>query len=501
LEAAGTLGKTGFELAAVGGRLAELFDPQRAWPMITAELHATRGNQRVVVTAATGSLQRVLSRRDVPVHVTAHMDGASGQLTGTIAELSRPASSPLHADVAIDSLARLRQWFPEARLPDLPLKGSAVVSLEPGAISLQSMTVQAGRSDATGELRAKWKDRTDVTLDVVSQHIELGPWTTPGPRSETVKPRVEGWPVPLERLRALDASVRIRARRLTGPHADLNDVTLTGSLKNGLLDLSGGFAEGSTRGELRFDARETVPRAAARVTTHDLDLEALKFEGFGPRSEGPRLSLQGALAGAGATSAALLGSARGEVLVSVGPGKVRPVVAPYLAQSVLRSLLTVLVPARKLEDYADLECAALRFQIKDGMASSPDGIALRFKRMDVLGGGAVHLSSREILFGFRAVRRHWLSISVLDLTADLARISGTFDQPKVGLDTEGLLIKGGAAWATLGLSLLATDTLRQLGRSKNPCAAITAKGKTSIDSLDVLMRAVPKLTSAPAKGP
>jgi hypothetical protein len=89
----------------------------------------------------------------------------------------------------------------------------------------------------------------------------------------------------------------------------------------------------------------------------------------------------------------------------------------------------------------------------------------------------------------------------MDLASDFARISGTLDQPKVGLDTEGVLVKGGVAWATLGISLLATDTLRQLSKTENPCAAIAAKGKTASDPLDALIRGLPKLPSAPAKAP
>jgi hypothetical protein len=375
------------------------------------------------------------------------------------------------------------------------------VALEPGAMSLQDMTVQAGRSDATGALRVKWKDRTDLALDVESRLIDLDPWLSRNRPPDAVKPTVGDWPVPLERLRALDASVRIRARRLTGPHADLNDVAVDGRLKDGLLELSGGFAEGSTRAELRFDARDRVAQAAARVSTDDLDLEALKFDVVGTASEGPRFSIRGALAGTGATSAALLRSSRGEVLATAGAGKIRQVASPYVVQDVTQSLLSVLLPGRKPKDYSDLECAAVRFDVADGVASSPDGIAVRFKRMDILGSGAVNLSTREILFGFRAVRRNWLSISPLDLAGDLAQIQGTLDQPKVGLDTEGVLVKGGVAWATLGISLLATDTLRQLGKAENPCAAIAAKGKTSSDPLDALIRRLPKLPSAPAKVP
>ncbi len=110
--------------------------------------------------------------------------------------------------------------------------------------------------------------------------------------------------------------------------------------------------------------------------------------------------------------------------------------------------------------------------MKDGVASSPDGIALRFNRVDILGSGAINLTSREILFGFKAVRRQWFSLSVLDIAGEFATIEGTLDQPKVGLDTEGVLLKGGAAWATLGVSLLATNVLRRLGSAEDPCAAI-----------------------------
>jgi len=131
------------------------------------------------------------------------------------------------------------------------------------------------------------------------------------------------------------------------------------------------------------------------------------------------------------------------------------------------------------------------------VASSPDGIAIRFKRMDILGSGAVNLQTHEILFGFRAVRRQLFSFSPLELAGDFALIGGTWDAPKVGLDTQGLLIKGGAAWATAGISLLATDLMRKLQASQNPCARIVATGHTSAGPLDALIYDLAPFRSPP----
>ncbi len=69
--------------------------------------------------------------------------------------------------------------------------------------------------------------------------------------------------------------------------------------------------------------------------------------------------------------------------------------------------------------------------------------------------------------------------------------------PFVTLDPRGLLIQGGAAWASAGLSLLAGD-LRQASweSSTDPCARIAAGAQSMGDPLEAVMRAVPPLKPA-----
>ena len=118
-------------------------------------------------------------------------------------------------------------------------------------------------------------------------------------------------------------------------------------------------------------------------------------------------------------------------------------------------------------------------------------MAVRFKDVDILGSGAINLVTRQIAFGFKAVRRRWFSFSFLDIAGDLATIGGTLDNPRVGLDPGGTLVTGGAAWATAGLSLVATRFWRKLSAADDPCQAIIEQGRTKSDPIDSLIKDLP----------
>jgi hypothetical protein len=196
------------------------------------------------------------------------------------------------------------------------------------------------------------------------------------------------------------------------------------------------------------------------------------------------------LAGSGATLREMLGAGQGELLLTAGPGAI-PSSATHGLEKLAGSLLQVLLGGRRTADDAQLECAAARFSVANGIATSSDGIALRLKHVDILGGGAANLETGEILFGYRAVRRELFSLSLLSLTSGFAAVSGTFDNPMVTLDPGGALIHGGAAWATAGLSLVAGELWRKLESSTDPCARIASGAHSMSDPLESLVRALP----------
>ena len=489
------------ELSVTGGALAELVTATQAWPRITGELRTTVRQQEIRLSALTGPLDRLTSARNVPIRVEAATNGARATATGTIADLSNPESTPLRAEIAVASLARLPLLWRESPLPDVPLSASARLALDRRAISLDGLVVRSGQSDLSGQIRVQWEQRVKLSADLSAQMLDLAPWLSAKPATdlgEAAAARLDK-PFPLQALRAVDAELRLRAAHVTGPYAALSAVELNGALTDGVLDASASAAEGEYRFDLRFDARSEPPAIATRVSVKDLDPESLKLTS--PELTGadlPRLSLSGTMAGRGLTPRQVYASATGNILFTAGPGRVREVASPFAIQGVFRTLLTTLTPGRRPEDYDQLECAAARFEIANGIATSPDGIALRFKRMDILGSGAINLATRELLFGFKAVRRQWLSFSTLEIASDFVRIGGTLDKPNVGLDPGNLLIRGGAAGATFGISLLATDFLRKLRAMEDPCRAIASRGRTSADPLEAPIQAVPLPGQQPA---
>ena len=65
--------------------------------------------------------------------------------------------------------------------------------------------------------------------------------------------------------------------------------------------------------------------------------------------------------------------------------------------------------------------------------------------------------------------RKGISISTAELFNPYVKIVGTLGAPMLAVDEQGVLITGGAAFATGGLSILAKAAWDRLSRSAEPC--------------------------------
>jgi uncharacterized protein involved in outer membrane biogenesis len=477
------------DLSVVGGPLAELLDIDTAWPKVVADLRSIWGQEAVHVNASSGPLQRLLGLHDVPLSLQATMPGAQATLQGTVANLAVPLATPLAGRIEIADLAHTAKPFTTLLLPAIPVTAAGRVTLGDGEVSIEALSAQAGRSDASGQLHIRWQGRTQLSVQLSSRLIDATQWAIPVVNEISVLDR----PLPVEALLAQDVQLRLQAERLILSAYDLARLQFDGTLTNGLVEFSAAAAEGDLRGQLRFDLRREVPAVALRLALKEVEAQTLYTAAAGPTgAASPRLSISAQLAGAGATLRDMLAAGQGDLLLSAGAGEL-PIGAAHGLERIAGNLLTVLLPGQRTGSYAQLECAAARFDIANGIATSSDGIALRLKQLDILGGGAANLKTGEIQFGYRAVRRELFSLSLLGLTSGFAKVTGTIGNPTVGLDPGGLLIQGGAAWATAGLSLLAGELWRKLESTSDPCARITSGARTMADPLEALIHGLPPL--------
>jgi uncharacterized protein involved in outer membrane biogenesis len=485
--AAGSALGAPMELTVVGGSLAELLDFASAWPKMEANLRTTAGKESLHVTLTSGPLQRLLALRDLPLKLQATLPGAQASLQGTVNKTAASTATPLTGRVEIANLAQTAALFTTATLPAIPLTAAGRITLGDGEVVIDHLSAQAGQSDATGRLRLRWRGRPALSADLSARLIDTTQWEAGTTHAVSVLDR----PIPVQALLAQDAQLRLRAERFILPGYDLAKWQFDGTLANGLIEFSTAAAEGDLRGDLRFDVRGDLPGVALRLFLKEVEAQTLYTAAAGPTgATAPRLSIRAQLAGSGVTLRDLLATGQGELLLTAGAGAL-PIGSAHGLERLAGNLLLVLLPGRRGGDDAQLECAAARFSIAKGIATSSDGIALRLKHMDILGSGAANLKTSEILFGYRAVRREWFSLNLLSLTSGFAKVTGTIDNPTVTLDPSGLLIEGGAAWATAGLSLLAGDLWRKFESSTDPCARIAAGAQSMGDPLAALIRALP----------
>ncbi len=104
-----------------------------------------------------------------------------------------------------------------------------------------------------------------------------------------------------------------------------------------------------------------------------------------------------------------------------------------------------------------MSCGALRFVLKDGMATAEKGIAVQTPKMNVVGSGTINLKTEEIDFAVKPEARQGLGINLASV-AGMVRATGTLAEPTVGLDKLGAAtgaLSVGTAIATGGLWMAA----------------------------------------------
>jgi hypothetical protein len=73
----------------------------------------------------------------------------------------------------------------------------------------------------------------------------------------------------------------------------------------------------------------------------------------------------------------------------------------------------------------------------------------------------------------RADPRKGIGISASSLANPFVGLRGTLSRPELSLDPAGALVGGGAAVATMGLSIVAESLYKRWFKSRNPCETMT----------------------------
>ena len=250
----------------------------------------------------------------------------------------------------------------------------------------------------------------------------------------------------LDKLRAMDADVRLRARRINAPSLPLDDMDGHLFLEDGVVRLDPlefGVAGGTVRSVVRLDGRKSPMDGDARIQARGMELSRLFPRAELTRGSVGRIGGRVDLKGRGNSVAALLGSADGEVGLIMGSGRISNLLLEYAGIDIAESLKFLLTEDRNVP----IRCAFADFGVTRGMMQSR---RLAFDTTDtvIYGEGKVSLRDETLDMTLKPQPK---DRSILSLRAPLL-VGGTFKDPSFRPDMKRVTLRGLAAAVLGGLA-------------------------------------------------
>ena len=280
----------------------------------------------------------------------------------------------------------------------------------------------------------------------------------------------------LTALKGLQGTVDLRIGALkTRSGVELTDATARLHFVDDLLQVApmhAGMLGGSARGTMQLQGHNKAVHL--NLNLQDVSLQQW-IAALGKKAPltGGAINLQGNVQSNGATMKELGANMRGPVSLRLGP-TVITTEGGALAEEILTGLMPIF-SAHKT-DQIQLECAAANLSFVAGRAAAAPLVGARSQASQLLTSGFVDLREQTLDLRGRVRARSGISLGLANLAGDV-KITGLLTHPQARLDPAGTpaaVARLGAAFATAGLSIVATALWDSANPGTDACQAVFA---------------------------
>jgi len=359
---------------------------------------------------------------------------------------------------------------------------AAGVALSREEVSINPMQLRIGSSDITGSIRLDSDDFRVTQVDLASERLDLtellgeeGAESTALEGTPTSHPGLAGGkagyifvddPLPLEKLRRYAMEFRLAASELVSRTVTLENLNAAGSVLDGELNAGVEFdtpvgARSASR--IRLKAVGDGAQLQASVNARELRLNIASGAGAQPEQI-PPISLSLEVASSGGSPRALAAGSNGDLLVTIGQGRVDNKLVARVSGDILAALSAALNPFSKKDSYTTFECGVIKFSVEDGLATL-DPMVLQGEKVTILADGTLDLNTEELDIKFNTQPREGIGVSADMFVTPFVALRGTLANPTVGANKTGALVAAG----TGGLSLFLRGARDRLGGSRDHC--------------------------------
>ena len=316
-----------------------------------------------------------------PLQINLNAGKLKAKVDGNLTEPLAMKGEDVTLDIQGDDMANLyplvRLVFPST--PPYRLKGR--LRHEGNVWSFSNFSGRVGGSDLSGEIRVDTGAKRPVMkADLVSNVLDFKDLAgfigvKPGETNsenvaKEVNPEERDRIFPdqrydLERLNAMDADVRLRAKSILAPNLPIDDLDGRLSLKSGVLSFTPatfGVANGRMEIFSTFDGSKRPPNVKIDARLRQLDLKRfLGQSSFAEKTLGP-VGGRIVLSGTGDSFRQLMATASGNTLIAVGAGEISDLLVRLAGLNVTRALGVVIRGDKPIP----VRCGLLDIEGKDG---------------------------------------------------------------------------------------------------------------------------------------
>ena len=358
-----------------------------------------------------------------------------------------------------------------------------------GALDVDRFNVRIGGSDVNGTVSILQGVVPEVAVDVHSDKLMYLPLLEDADQAHNPVPAfsdgrlIPDFDIPFEALARLNATVNVDIGELQRDTRFMRDVELDMTLRDGVLNIAKARYK-ARAGELvataNLDPAGGTGAASLQLVARGITPRMIEANKDLPMSGDVDINLQST----GTNARALAANTNGVIFINTRDGRMtnnRFLKAIY--GDMLEEILNAINPFRKSDPYTDFDCIVLPISITDGQMASAPSAFISTDKLRLLSRASVNLGNEKIQIGVRTTPRRSVStISVGEILNPFVEVRGTLASPRMGVDETNVLVTGGAAVATGGLSLLAKGLWDRVSRSKDPCKQVSEQAIEELGS-------------------
>src|SRR5919106_556883 len=403
--------------------------------------------QPMSLSLAGGSYENLRSAKEpYPLQINLRVGNLKAKIDGNLTEPLAMKGEDVALDIQGDDMANL---FPLIRLvfpstPPYSLRGH--LKHEGNVWSFSDFSGRVGDSDLSGNIRVDLEPKRHVMkADLVSNRLDFddlagfiggtpktgaGETASQEQKKKTAKEKESDRLFPdqrydLERLRVMDADVRLRAKQILAPNLPIDNLNAKLSLNDGVLKFEPaalGVADGRIELYSTFDGSARPSKVKIDARLRQLDLKRLLGKStFAQKSLGPiggRINLSGT----GDSFRELMATASGNTFIVMSGGEVSGLLVELAGLDVAESL-GVLVRGDKP---VPLRCALIDLHGQDGQMSVQN-LVLDTTDTVIFGEGKIDLRDEQLDIVLTPVPKDFSPLSL----RSFIRVGGSFKNASV----------------------------------------------------------------------